>query len=208
MGRKSKIIDIIDQETNQKINKEINQKLDQKLDQKAIERQQKIKSAIESEIEWREKEVTRLFKEAKKSRKNKRLTENLIVDLEVLARIGLSEKAMAESIGVAPITLERWRKKDAKFNERISKARSEGKAKLVNSIYGHGIKNWQAHAWLLERQYREEFALDKHKVELTGEAKNGGKIIFEIVHQRPPDYAIENAKRIAEEKKKKKEQED
>jgi len=138
------------------------------------------------EIAFRDREVAKVFRETsmKKARPTK-LTEEIIQQMEILARIGLSEKAMAESVGISEKTFFNWKEKNVEFRTRINKARNTGKAKLLNSLYGHGLKNWQAIAWLLERQYRSEFALDKQKVELAGQ--DGGPITFRVVYVDKPE---------------------
>lgn len=140
-----------------------------------------IPDELAKEIEWRDREVARVFKEGRnRGGRPTKLNELIIRDLEVLARIGLSEKAMAQSVGIDPVTLDNWLKKDEGFFNRIKRARNRGKAVLLNSIYGHGQKSWQASAWILERMYREEFSLNQ-KVELTG--KEGGPITFRVIYE-------------------------
>jgi hypothetical protein len=139
------------------------------------------------ELEWREKEVARVFKEGRnRGGRPTKLNEQLIVDMEVLARIGLSDKAMAESVGLAPTTFIQWMKKNKEFSNRIKKAKNEGKSKLINSLYGHGQKNWQSIAWLLERCFHSEFALNQ-KMELTG--KDGGPLTFKVVYEDKKETA-------------------
>lgn len=89
-------------------------------------------------------------------RKTKR-TEELTQEIEKLFRVGLSQKAVCHSIGVNETTFIRW-KKNRKFNERVQRAISEKKAALLAKIFKAGEKQWQAHAWLLERCYPDEFA--------------------------------------------------
>jgi hypothetical protein len=140
-----------------------------------------IPDELAKEIEWREKAVAKVFREGRnRGGRPTKLTELVIRDAEILARIGLSERAIAESLMIDQGTLLNWLKKSPEFFNRLKKARNEGKAKLVNSIYGHGQKNWMAHAWILERMYREEFALDKQKIELTG--ASSGPITFSVVY--------------------------
>jgi hypothetical protein len=141
---------------------------------------------LDKEVEWREKAVAETFLQIRKRQgRPTKLTEDLVSNMEVLARIGLSDKAMAEAVGIEPQTLIRWKKNNKDFYNRIKKAKNEGKAVLVNSVFGHGRKNWQAHAWLLERQYRSEFALDKQKVEVSG--KDGKPITFTIRYIDKPE---------------------
>lgn len=140
------------------------------------------KTRIDTLKEYAERDqlIAQMFRESRKKGRPSRFSEETTRDLEVLARIGLSYKAMAESIMVDESTLMGWLKKNPEFAARITKARSFGKAALVNSLFGHGIKNWQAHAWLLERMHRGEFALP-NKVELTG--KDSGPVVFKVVYE-------------------------
>ena len=117
---------------------------------------------------WRDQEVARLFRENRWGGRPSKLTEAVIRDAEVLARIGLTKAAICDSLGIALQTLDNWIMNSPEFALRIQRARNKGKSVLVNSIFGAGRKNWQAHAWLLERQYRNEFAISKTQLELTG----------------------------------------
>lgn len=133
------------------------------------------------ELEWREKEVARVFREGRGRRgRPSRISEPLIRDMEVLARIGLSETAICESVRLESSTFMSWKKKNKEFRDRINEARECGKAVLINSIFGHGRKNWQAHAWMLERMHRNDFGANQ-KVELTG--KGGGEVVFKVVYE-------------------------
>jgi len=136
---------------------------------------------LSKEVLFREKEIARLFSEGRKraGRKSK-LTEAIAKDIEILARIGLSEGSIAESIKVDPSTLSRWIAKNAEFRNRLRSAKNEGKCVLVNSILGHGVKSWQATSFLLERLYRTEFAAVQ-KVELSG--PNSGPITFTVKYE-------------------------
>ena len=139
---------------------------------------------LQKEVVFREKEIARLFSEGRKraGRKSK-LTEAIAKDIEILARIGLSEGSIAESIKVDPSTLSRWIAKNAEFRNRLRSAKNEGKCVLVNSILGHGVKSWQATSFLLERLYRTEFAAVQ-KVELSG--PNSGPITFTVKYEDKP----------------------
>lgn len=155
------------------------------------------KTRIETLKEYAERDelIGQMFRESRKRGRPSRLSEETTRDLEVLARIGLSYKAMAESIMVDESTLMGWLKKNPEFAARITKARSYGKAALVNSLFGHGVRNWQAHAWLLERMHRSEFALAS-KLELTG--KDSGPITFKVVYEdiKQPNPDLQNTTEV------------
>jgi len=180
----AKILRIIDKikDTQEKLNKNTKKLTVQTQGSEAKDSPKKEwEDEFQKELEWREKEVARVFQEGRgRTGRPTKLNELLTVDLEVLARIGLSDKAMAESVGLAPTTFIQWMKKNKEFSNRIKKAKNEGKSKLINCLYGHGQKNWQSIAWLLERCHRSEFALNQ-KVELTG--KDGGALTFKVVYE-------------------------
>ena len=167
-------------EVNKSSNKPVKTTKDTTKDKENKGKEYDDKATIE-EIEWREREVARVFQERRKGAgRPTKLTEQVIKDLEVLARIGLSEKAMCESLMLPLTTFNKWKKRNKAFTERLMKARNVGKSKLVNSLYGHGVKNWTAHAWLLERCFRSEFGQNQ-KVELTG--KDSGPLVFKVIYE-------------------------
>jgi hypothetical protein len=142
------------------------------------------KDDFDDEIEKRDMEIAEVFRQSRnRGGRPTKLNEILIRDMEILARIGLSDKAIAESVGIGPDTLIRWMKRNREFSNRLKRAKGEGKARLVNSIYGHGRKSWQAHAWLLERQYQDEFALTR-KVEMSSAEKK--PLRFQIIFDKTP----------------------
>ena len=58
-----------------------------------------LERAYQEEIEWRDTQVAKTFRETLKNKGGRptKLTEQIAQNLEILARIGLSEKAMALS---------------------------------------------------------------------------------------------------------------
>lgn len=149
---------------------------DEKTDENALKNDE-----YKQELEWREKEVARVFREGRnRGGRPTKLNESVMRDAEVLAHIGLSENAIAQSLMVSERTLKNWIKKNKEFFTRIKRAREKGKSVLVNSIYGHGQKNWTALAWLLERQYFSEYGL-KQKMELTGD--KGSPLTFVVRYE-------------------------
>lgn len=130
-------------------------------------------SELDEEIKWRDEEIGNLFKKARKKKTKRgqptKLSEDIIRDMEVLARIGIGKNAICDSVGIVYQTYDNWMQENEDFAYRMHRARNKGKTVLLNSIFGAGKRNWQAHAWLLERQYRSEFgAPDKTKLEVTG----------------------------------------
>jgi hypothetical protein len=117
-----------------------------------------------------------------------KLDEQITRDLEMLSRLGLSDRSLADAVAIPVGTLERWKKKHKAFRERLKRAKTSGKSLLINSILGHGRRNWQAHAWLLERQYQDEFAISR-KVELSNDQKS--PLRFRIIFDKPKENESE-----------------
>jgi hypothetical protein len=61
----------------------------------------------------------------------------------------------------------------------IAKAKADHVATCIREIAEQGGKDWKAHAWLLERRYKEFMKPEHRKVELTG--KDGGPIAIDSV---------------------------
>lgn len=158
------------------IKKKINKKnLKSKTENKEEETENKEEenelTEFDEEIKWRDQEIGKLFKKARKKKRGQptKLSEDIIRDMEVLARIGIGKLAICDSVGITYQTYDNWMEKDENFALRMNQARNKGKTVLLNSIFGAGKRSWQAHAWLLERQYRSEFgAPEKTKLEVTG----------------------------------------
>lgn len=76
---------------------------------------------------------------------------------------GMSNRDMAAYIGIDEATLYRWLASPKSENQRafcetIKKAESEYKAALRTRILKASEGSWQAAAWMLERQYPDEYA--------------------------------------------------
>jgi transposase len=91
-------------------------------------------------------------------------TEELIKTIERVAKMGMSNETIAAIAGVNSDTFYDWLNKDQEFSERIKKAKAEGKYALVAKIAQD--ESWQSKAWMLERQYPDEFGR-RDRVELT-----------------------------------------
>lgn len=82
-----------------------------------------------------------------------------------MKKAGVWHKDIAAYIGVSEETFSRWINHPKTANQRqlsqaLKKAESERKASLLTMIYNAATspRTWQAAAWLLERQYPDEFA--------------------------------------------------
>jgi hypothetical protein len=79
---------------------------------------EKLNKELSEEIEWRDKAVAQVFREGRKMGAPTKLTEQVIKDAEMLARLGLAEIAIADSLCIAPLTFSRWKKKNKNFSTR------------------------------------------------------------------------------------------
>lgn len=165
-------------------------KLKRRIKTETEENKETVSDKVQKEIQYRETQVVKAFQDiGKRKGRPTRLTEQLMQNMEVLARIGLSEESICNAVKLHPSLLTRWKNKNPEFSSRLNTARETGKAILVNSIFGHGLKNWTAHAWLLERQYRHEFGQNQ-KVELTG--KDSGPLVFKVVYEEKKEVTSKN----------------
>lgn len=94
-----------------------------------------------------------------------KLTKEGIAQAVQLKRAGVRHVDIAASLGVAEATFSRWLNHPKTPNQcqlcqAIKKAEVDRKAALLTMIYNAATspKTWQAAAWLLERQYPDEFA--------------------------------------------------
>ncbi|MEY8460127.1 helix-turn-helix domain-containing protein [Eggerthellaceae bacterium 24-137] len=95
----------------------------------------------------------------------RQLTKADIAEAIKMKRAGVYHKDIAAYLGVAEETFSRWVNHPKTENQRqlaqsIKRTESERKASLLTMIYNAATqpKTWQAAAWLLERQYPDEFA--------------------------------------------------
>ena len=115
----------------------------------------------------------------KRGGRKPKLTPEILAEVEKLAAVGLTDKAIAEYIGVKPETFSRWKKK-SQFNQALQKARAKKKAWLLEKIREAGEKAWQAYAWMLERM-----APDEYGMRMRHEGFDGGPVKHE--HGAAPD---------------------
>lgn len=94
-----------------------------------------------------------------------KLTRDGIAKAVQMKKAGVLHRDIAAYIGVSEETFSRWINHPRTDNQRqlrqaIKKAEAERKAALLTMIYNAATspKTWQAAAWLLERQYPDEFA--------------------------------------------------
>lgn len=82
-----------------------------------------------------------------------------------MKRAGVLHKDIAAYLGVSEFTFSRWINDPKSENQRqlaqaLKKGEAERKRDLLSMIYNAATspQRWQAAAWLLERQYPDEFA--------------------------------------------------
>ena len=89
------------------------------------------------------------------------LTEELLDKLCQVLRTGCYLSVACRAVGIGTRTLRRWMAESGAqydvLRERVERARSEGEVRNVAIISSHAQDNWQAAAWLLERQYPERW---------------------------------------------------
>ena len=62
-------------------------------------------------------------------------------------------------------TFHDWMNNKPEFSESIKKAHAKFKEQLITTVKKASSNSWQAAAWILERRYKEDYAL---RVENTG----------------------------------------
>ena len=91
-------------------------------------------------------------------------TEERLKQIDHFSRLGLSNESIAILAGINKDTFYDWINKDKEFSDRVKKGKETGKAHLLNKILQD--ESWQSKAWMLERQYPDEFGR-RDRVELT-----------------------------------------
>jgi hypothetical protein len=95
-----------------------------------------------------------------------RPTPELIAKVSAILRTGAYLDTAAEAAGIDVDTFAQWLTKGAKqrsgpyrdLHAAVQRARAEGEATHVALIAQSARDNWQAAAWLLERQYPDRWA--------------------------------------------------
>lgn len=80
---------------------------------------------------------------------------------------GSTQRDSAIMSGISEETFYTWRKNKSEFSESLKKAHAEHKKTLLATITSATEKSWQAAAWILERRYKEDYAL-KHEIQHSG----------------------------------------
>lgn len=98
-----------------------------------------------------------------------KLTNDMLVEIEKYASLGLWEKDIANILGYHEnYFYSELKRLHPSVSVAIKKGRSKLKANLLQKIRSAGDGQWQANAWLAERLWQEEFVV-KQKIEHSGE---------------------------------------
>lgn len=99
----------------------------------------------------------------KKAGNRSLITPNLLKLTKELAAQGLTQRQIADVIGIDACTISIWKSKDGKLEEKFQKALKQGQAmgvlRRLKRIEAAGkAGSWQADAWKLERLNPDQFA--------------------------------------------------
>lgn len=120
-------------------------------------------------------------------RKPSVFTDVDIANLETAIQNGNSIKASCELLGLDERMFYYWIERASmdnpdpvyvEFASRMKKARGLSKASILKEIKGHGAKDWRALAWILERQFPDEFGQKE-----TVDVKHRGKVAHDHQHK-------------------------
>jgi len=103
-------------------------------------------------------------------------TKALIKEICDHVKAGRTQKDASLLSGIDKATFYRWKKEKKDFNDSIEKAHAQFKKKMEVRIEEASVKTWTAAAWILERRYKEDYAL-RHEV--TG--KDAGEITIKVI---------------------------
>ena len=92
---------------------------------------------------------------ARKTKYNPQLVAKILKHI----KNGSNLNDSAQLSGISPATFYEYMNQYTEFSDKVQEAISKSKEKLIKSIIKHGKTNWQAHSWLLERRYPQEYAL-------------------------------------------------
>lgn len=81
-------------------------------------------------------------------------------------RAGNTRKAACAYAGIDLHTLARWSAANATFATAIEKAEADAEVRAVAAVVKAGEKQWQAHAWWLERRRPDDYGR-RDRLEVT-----------------------------------------
>lgn len=106
-------------------------------------------------------------------------TPELVEQLTKYLRLGNYIATAARAVGITPLVFQTWHRLGSgvdaiepyvSFRADVDKAIAEGEALNVGRVAQAARENWQAAAWLLERQHPERWARPSQR-EKTGSEK-------------------------------------
>lgn len=87
--------------------------------------------------------------------------------------MGMTNEDASNCVDINPDTFYEWMKNKPEFSEAVLKAKSQGEAANLLIIHRAREKQWQAAAWLLERQHYDRYGI---KTRLEHSGPNGAPI--------------------------------
>jgi hypothetical protein len=108
-----------------------------------------------------------IVRRARGSALGKRSPENIAVILDAISQ-GATEKVAAALAGVSAKTITRWKQEDPQLAMEIHARRAQKTAERIQQVERAAEKNWNAAAWLLERDphSRDEFSKQNRQKEM------------------------------------------
>lgn len=131
-------------------------------------------------------------KASKAGRKSK-YTPRLVNKIVEFLKKGNNQHDSAIMAGISEDTYYTWMNEKPEFNEAVKKALAFNVSTRIERISKHGLTNWQADAWYLERMYPQRFAL-KTVTQHTGKVDN--EITIRIVPDIPHGISDKQLKQI------------
>ena len=100
-------------------------------------------------------------------------TPELFAAIFANLEIGMPRGDAAQCAGVTRRTVNRWAEADPAFADELDFAESRAKRSAL-AIVRRGGQGWQAHAWLLERRWPNEFG-QKSRLDISMETADYAK---------------------------------
>ena len=144
--------------------------------------------------------MSKVKKKMGRKSKKEAVREELLANL----REPMSIKAACALSGIGKSTYYEWLEDDPEFAEEAEAAIRFSEAVLISRIKSLGEEktDWRAHAWILERRFRQEWG-PKQEIELNQTVNDGGAALvvqmIEQTDQRTLEIRDESTSRTGEE---------
>jgi transposase len=130
-----------------------------------------------------------------------KLTPALIAKAATLLREGAYERTVCDYLGIARLTWVRWKHQGeeepdslyGRFCNTVKMARADAELVSLRAVR-HGREGWQAHAWFLERGFKDHWARTDY---VTYEARRDAQRVADELGV-PVERVIAESKRFAE----------